>query len=109
MSRTRGTRVVILTKIVHSTIAPFKYLDGETEQNFLILFIRIFFRDAHKTKIVRENFCEIADGVKAEADGGAIIEHNFIRLHQSLDYKTQIESNNKYAKVLPVYPSSIII
>mgnify|MGYP001612387542 CR=1 FL=1 len=35
-----------------------------------------------------------------------LIEYNFKRPHQSLDYETPIEFHYKYHKVLPMYPSS---
>lgn len=35
-----------------------------------------------------------------------LIEYNFRRPHQSLDYETPVEFHYKYHKVLPMYPSS---
>ena len=37
-----------------------------------------------------------------------LIEYNFHRPHQSLDYETPVEFHYKYHKVLPMYPSSTI-
>jgi len=34
-----------------------------------------------------------------------LIEYNFVRPHQSLGYETPVAFNNKYSKVLPMYPS----
>jgi len=53
-----------------SPVAPPEYLEGGTEQKFPFPFLN-FFQGARKRKIVRENFCEVAAGAIAEADGGA--------------------------------------
>jgi len=37
-----------------------------------------------------------------------LIEYNFYRPHQSLGYKTPIDFQNQYHKVLPMYPSSTL-
>jgi len=37
-----------------------------------------------------------------------LIEYNFKRPHQSLDYETPIKFHYKYHKVLPMYPSSVL-
>ena len=34
-----------------------------------------------------------------------LIEYNFVRPHETLDYETPVEFHYKYHKVLPMYPS----
>lgn len=44
---------------------------GGTEQTFPFSFFEFFSGGARERKIARENFCEVAAGVIAEAGGGA--------------------------------------